>query len=339
MPNGFFMGGMAEGIQASQKQDLAERTLAQDTGLRSRGLDITQANNLSDAGLRTRALDIQEKAQKRAEAQVGIARVDKQIADTMAIVAETIKVARESGTAPEAITKAITPLVDSAKQLSQRVGRNPAALDATVSALLVSPSAIDKAKVEGQSEAAKTVAKTTALTAAGQNVYGIENPKDRATAENSLRDDYLKQSGNFIKLAEQKQRLDSIEKTGAGDVALVFTYMKMLDPTSTVREGEYATASNASGVPGSLIGQYNKLVGGGLLGQKARDEIRSQAERFFQKEANQHDKRTTQFANIAKRQGLNPDNVVVDVRPQREETFDSRFPKVPPPPKGFQIIQ
>lgn len=295
MPNGFFQGGMAEGIQAAQKQDLAERTLAQDTGLRSRGLDLT------------------ERAQNNAVQQANVTRIDKQIAYTMSVVAEAVKAAREGGKDPALVQKTVAPLVASAKQLASAVGRDPAALDAQVQALLVNPSALDKATVEGQSEAAKTIAKTTALKDAGVNVFGIDNPKDRASAENTLRDDYVKQSQNFVKMAEQKQRLDSIETTGAGDVALVFTYMKMLDPTSTVREGEYATASNAAGIPSAVKALYNKMLGGGVLGEQARKDIKSQAERFYQKEANQHDKRTTQFANIAKRQGLNPDNVVVDL--------------------------
>ena len=35
----------------------------------------------------------------------------------------------------------------------------------------------------------------------------------------------------------------------AGDMALIFSYMKMLDPNSTVREGEYATAQDAGSIP------------------------------------------------------------------------------------------
>ena len=37
-------------------------------------------------------------------------------------------------------------------------------------------------------------------------------------------------------------------ETGVKDISLVFSYMKMLDPTSVVREGEQATLTNASGV-------------------------------------------------------------------------------------------
>ncbi|MDO4713960.1 MAG: hypothetical protein Q4B28_04950 [bacterium] len=33
--------------------------------------------------------------------------------------------------------------------------------------------------------------------------------------------------------------------TAAGDMSLIFAYMKILDPNSTVRESEYANAQNA----------------------------------------------------------------------------------------------
>ena len=48
--------------------------------------------------------------------------------------------------------------------------------------------------------------------------------------------------------------------TGAGDAAIVFGYMKMLDPTSVVREGEQATTRNAVGVPEAIRGMYNQRL-------------------------------------------------------------------------------
>ena len=41
--------------------------------------------------------------------------------------------------------------------------------------------------------------------------------------------------------------------SGASDIALLYGYMKVLDPGSTVREGEFATASNAGGIPDKIV--------------------------------------------------------------------------------------
>jgi len=69
--------------------------------------------------------------------------------------------------------------------------------------------------------------------------------------------------------------------TGAGDAAIVFGYMKMLDPTSVVREGEQATTRNAAGVPEAVRGMYNQLVGGGQLSGEARQQILGAAEKVY----------------------------------------------------------
>jgi hypothetical protein len=65
-------------------------------------------------------------------------------------------------------------------------------------------------------------------------------------------------------------------QSGARDLAAIFKFMKMLDPTSVVREGEQASAANAGAVPDSIILQYNRL----LLGkdQKLPDGM---VERFY----------------------------------------------------------
>ena len=49
--------------------------------------------------------------------------------------------------------------------------------------------------------------------------------------------------------------------------------MKMLDPTSVVREGEFATAQNATGVPERIRNSFNKAMSGERLGQKQRTKF------------------------------------------------------------------
>ena len=51
----------------------------------------------------------------------------------------------------------------------------------------------------------------------------------------------------------------------AGDLAIIFNYMKILDPGSVVREGEFATAQNAASVPDQIRNLYNRVVNGERL--------------------------------------------------------------------------
>jgi hypothetical protein len=194
--------------------------------------------------------------------------------------------------------------------------RESLAIDVKVNAWMAAPGMAERAAAEGTAAATKQVAANKTLAASGVDTSPTWKTLDeKVKAEGALRDDYLKQAAPFIVQRDAKNRLDNIEKTGAGDVALVFTYMKLLDPGSTVREGEFATASNAAGVPAAVQGLYNKMLGGGVLGDDARGQIKSQATKFYQTSAQQHDKLTTQFANTAKRNKLDPDSVIVDLLP------------------------
>lgn len=67
--------------------------------------------------------------------------------------------------------------------------------------------------------------------------------------------------------AADLEKLASI-KNGPASIAMVFKFMKALDPTSVVREGEFATAENSAGVPENVRNMYNKVMEGGRLGDE-----------------------------------------------------------------------
>jgi hypothetical protein len=90
-------------------------------------------------------------------------------------------------------------------------------------------------------------------------------------------------SKNFVIQTDYFSRMTEARKdnTGASDMALVFSFMKVLDPTSVVRESEYATAENAAGVPSQARSLWNKLVGGGKLDDTARAQIYAEAVKYY----------------------------------------------------------
>lgn len=265
----------------------------------------------------------------------------------VALYAETIKQAVTVGRDPASIQRAVTPLVDSAKKLAPFAGRDPSSLDAQVATMLFGPSAAEAGGAKGVAEGAAKLTERKTLNAAGfaDDNGGFKDKKDRVSAESSLRDDYTKASASFMTIRDAKNRIDNLDKSGAGDMALIFQFMKILDPGSTVREGEYATAKNAAGIPETLRATINHWLGEGSLSEESRRQFKSQAEKIYQAQAAQHDKTTTQFANIAKRQGLNPDNVIIDQKPGEKSLggvtsggLKWRAVGVPSPPDGFKIV-
>lgn len=296
--NGFFAGGMAASMQERAELGLKRDALAQ------------------EAGLRTRALDIQETSMKNAAQRDILSRADSQIDDTMKIVGETISAGLAAGKDPVAIQKAIGPLVDSAKSLAAKAGRDPKALDSQVIAQLIKPTGVEAATAAGVAKATTEIAQENTLKAAGYDGLGKWKTLDeKVKAEGALRDDYLKQAQPFVTIRDAKNRLDNIAPTGAGDIALLFQYMKILDPGSTVREGEFATAASVAGVPGQIEGIRRQIVGGGRLSDSARKQIFDQSNKLYQAAALQHDKLTTTFANIAKKNRLDPNNTIPDILP------------------------
>lgn len=89
---------------------------------------------------------------------------------------------------------------------------------------------------------------------------------ERRKVETSLRNEFVKrpETKRFQEIRAQFERVKqgAAADSAAWDIALVFSFMKMLDPWSVVRESEFATAENAQGVPQQIINGYNKLLTG-----------------------------------------------------------------------------
>lgn len=102
--------------------------------------------------------------------------------------------------------------------------------------------------------------------------------KETFDQEKKIRDEYVKNTGDYTALKENYNKITATQDTGAGDISLIFSYMKMLDPTSVVREGEFATAANSGGIPDRVMNMYNKAMNGERLTPEQRSDFRSQAQ-------------------------------------------------------------
>jgi hypothetical protein len=97
--------------------------------------------------------------------------------------------------------------------------------------------------------------------------------------------------------------------SAAGDLSLVFAYMKMLDPGSTVREGEQASAANARGVPDWVRSLYNNIVTGQRLTPSQRKDFSNRARDIYGASKNAQTAFKKTFDRRAVAQGLPPDAV------------------------------
>jgi len=102
--------------------------------------------------------------------------------------------------------------------------------------------------------------------------------------------------------------------TGAGDIALIFNYMKMLDPGSTVREGEFAQAASTGAVPDRVFYFYKRLEGD-KLPPSARRELKAEAERVYGAQKVQFDETAAAYKGYAKVRGVAPEHVIFGSEP------------------------
>lgn len=108
----------------------------------------------------------------------------------------------------------------------------------------------------------------------------------------------------FRKIQESKSVPQGSSQRAPADIAMVFNFMKMLDPGSTVREGEYATAKNAAGVPDIVRNQFNKLKDGQFLTPDQREGFFNEAKSAYLQHVNQVKETQKMYSGIADKYGL-----------------------------------
>lgn len=92
-----------------------------------------------------------------------------------------------------------------------------------------------------------------------------------------LRKEFLTQIAPHLLMAKAYTKVKSASANAAGDMSLIFGYMKLLDPGSTVREGEQAQVQQATGVPDQVRNLYNRVVTGERLNTNQRAQLKAEA--------------------------------------------------------------
>jgi soluble lytic murein transglycosylase-like protein len=138
--------------------------------------------------------------------------------------------------------------------------------------------------------------------------------------EDKLRTEYTKQVQPFVEARNGYQKVLAAAKdgTGASDIALIFGFMKTLDPGSTVREGEYATAQNSGSVSQTIQNLYNKALTGQKLQPEQRAQFAQTARQQFQVYQQQADQLNQRYGSMAQSYGYDPARVVQALPPVEE---------------------
>jgi len=172
-----------------------------------------------------------------------------------------------------------------------------------------------------QQQALKTAAETRKLDAetrkiimdlaANQNGQ-ITDPNKRADLEQKLGDKYYARTKNYQDVFDSYQTLQASGKegTGPGDLALITSFMKMLDPGSVVRETEFANARDTAGFYNNLKNMADKWTTGSFLQPKDRTKFLKLAAEYMKAAEKKEDNVRKQIQTAIKNYGLNEVNVL-----------------------------
>jgi len=133
--------------------------------------------------------------------------------------------------------------------------------------------------------------------------------------EGGLRKEFTKLAQPYVLVRDAYDKIEVSAKnsTPAGDISLIIAYMKLLDPGSTVREGEFATAEQAGNVGQRIYSMYVKLVTSkGRLSPEQRSDFVQRSKALMQGYQKSHEHLEVVFRKLAKSMGANPDHVVID---------------------------
>lgn len=323
-------GSFLAGRQARQSEDYANtrNALAQE--------------DLANAPRRNRLADLQLASAERQFSQEQVTQALQQTAATASRLAQSPDVRRELQMYPEfaqGLAKQhpeITQMDDAslrqylgfvAGQAQSKLGQGPAA-----------PQEYSLKPGEGRYLGSQLVAERAALPKEGDNGFTLSqgqtrfgpdgkpiarvapaspqaDPKVQFAQADKLRDEFNKLSGEFIGVANSYQRIidSASDPSAAGDLSLIFNFMKVLDPGSTVREGEFATAQNSGSVPAQIIARYNKVLNGERLAPEQRKDFVNRAERLYKGQEARWSKNTRgRYEKMAKDLGVDPRYVLGD---------------------------
>jgi hypothetical protein len=167
----------------------------------------------------------------------------------------------------------------------------------------------------------------------GAGVGGEDQTAAQQRMESDLNAQYWDRTKDYRAVLSSYEKVVGTSETAAGDQALIYNFMKMLDPNSAVLPGEYATAQNAGSVPVRFRAAYNKAVDGTILDAETRDDYRSQAKRILRTAQKSEQEVRKGITGMAERRGLNVANIFYNISPEYlpEEEEDATSSTQAPP--------
>lgn len=114
-------------------------------------------------------------------------------------------------------------------------------------------------------------------------------------------------------ISQYKRMVNAVENpSAAGDIALVFSFYKTIDPISAVREGEYDKVLASSSVPDRIKNYIRKVQTGEVLAPGMREDLLNTARQNVNAVVPQLQSLTSNYRSFVSAIGGDPDKVIRD---------------------------
>jgi hypothetical protein len=136
----------------------------------------------------------------------------------------------------------------------------------------------------------------------------------------TLRKEFDALSKDYNKVRDSYGRVITSGKdpSAAGDLALIFNYMKILDPGSVVRESEFANAAATGSFGDRLKAAGQKLLRGERLSDDMRADFLNVAKSLYEKHSEIQQVVIDKYTKLAQKRGIPPEDVVSDIQSMNE---------------------
>lgn len=152
-----------------------------------------------------------------------------------------------------------------------------------------------------------------------------QGEKPKLSDVGGMRKEFTSLSGDFITMRDAMGKIAASAEnpSPAGDLSLIFNFMKILDPNSVVRESEFATAENTGSIPDRVWRQYNKMLEGERLAPPMRADFVDTAANLFRSGLRSQQVLENKFSRIATRSNIDPRDVVINFKTPAEGGGDT----------------
>lgn len=141
-----------------------------------------------------------------------------------------------------------------------------------------------------------------------------------------------KEYEKLSKLEQAVQALDmkNIEDGGPEDVAALYSFIKLLDPESVVREGEIALARSGMSMPQRLRNAIKNAVFGGVIDKEFRAEMAIIGKHLAEQGSSRYHKSLAHHRNILKNRYNLKDDDIAEYDPALVASKQTEFAPQPP---------